>query len=109
LDGVITSWNAAAERLYGYPRREAIGQSLSKVLEASEVSDWPHIRGKLQEDEQIALFDGFHRAKDGHSIDVAVTISPVRDGAGRIIGASTVARDVSERRRADRKAALLLG
>ncbi len=109
LEGVITSWNAGAEQLYGYPAAEAIGRPVSALLAEGLADDWPQVLARLQHGERIAQFDSTRVARGGRTIDVSVTISPVREAEGRVIGASVVTRDVSERRRAERKASLLLG
>ncbi len=109
LDGVVTSWNVGAEQLLGYSSSEAIGQSMPLLLEGALPDDWAHVLAKLQQGEPIAHFESVRGAKDGRSIEVSVTISPVREGDGRVAGASLVARDISERKAAERKAALLLG
>ena len=109
LDGTITSWNAGAEQLYGYPSAEAIGQSMTMLLAGALPEDWPDMLARLEQGERIAQFDSARTAKDGRSVEVSVTISPIREGDGRIVGASLVARDISERKAAEQKAALLLG
>ncbi len=109
LEGVITSWNAGAEQLYGCPAAQAIGQPLAMLLSGALPDDWPQVLARLQRGERIAQFDSLRVARDGRTTDVSVTISPVREADGRVVGASVVARDVSERRRAERKASLLLG
>lgn len=109
LDGVITSWNVGAEQLYGYRAAEAVGRPLSTLLAEALPGGWPQVLARLQRGERIAQFDGVGVAKDGRAIDVSVTISPVKEAEGRVVGASVVARDVGERRRAERKASLLLG
>ena len=109
LHGVITSWNAGAEHLYGYPAAEAVGRPLSTLLADGLADDWPHVLARLQRGERIRQFDSARVGRDGRAIDVSVTISPVKEGEGRVAGASVVMRDVGERRRAERKASLLLG
>ena len=109
LHGVVTSWNAGAEQLYGYPAAEAVGRLLSTLLAEGLADNWPQVLARLQQGERIAHFDGVGVARDGRTIDVSVTISPVREADGRVVGASVVARDISERRKAERKAGLLLG
>ncbi len=109
LDGVVTSWNAGAEALYGFTADEAIGRILSTLLRDSLLGDWPDMRERLSNGEQIASFERSGTDKDGRAIDVAITLSPVRQAGGRIVGASLVARDVGERKAAEQRAALLLG
>ena len=109
LDGTITSWNAGAEALYGYPGHEAIGRPVSMLLGDTHPEDWQHLAATIERGERVTHFDSTRTAKDGRSIEVSVTISPVREEAGRIVGASVVARDISERHDAEQKAGLLLG
>jgi PAS domain S-box-containing protein len=108
LDAMVTSWNKSAERVFGYPSEEAIGKPLLELIiprerqeEAVEFMD--HIR----RGEPIDHFDTVRQRKDGSLVDVSITISPVRDSNGRIVGASEVARDISEKKRWERNAALL--
>ncbi|HSJ76169.1 MAG TPA: HWE histidine kinase domain-containing protein, partial [Gemmatimonadales bacterium] len=107
LDGIITSWNAGAERLYGYSSSTAIGQSMTTLLPGALPDDWPDLLTSLDGD-RYAHFDSARTGGNGWSVEVSVTISPVRVANGRIIGASLVARDISERKAAERKTALLL-
>jgi two-component system CheB/CheR fusion protein len=108
LDGIITSWNAGAETLYGFSASKAIGQSISLLAEALP-EDWARVRARLEQGEQIARLESAKTVKKGHSIAVSVTISPIRDADGQISGASVVARNISERRAAEQKTNLLLG
>ncbi|WP_429645708.1 CheR family methyltransferase [Skermanella aerolata] len=108
LDSVVTSWNAGAERLYGYNASTAIGQSMTKLLPGTLPDDWEHLLTRLEAGERIAHFDSTRSGGNGRSVDVSITISPVMEGGGRITGASLVARDVSERKAAERRTALLL-
>jgi two-component system CheB/CheR fusion protein len=106
LDGIVTSWNAGAEQLFGYLTGNAIGQPVSRLLDGALPDDW---LTRLEGGERIAQFDNGRTGEDGRPIEVSITISPVRQGSGGTVGASVVARDVSERKAAERKAALLLG
>ena len=109
LAGVITSWNAGAEQLYGYSPAEALGRSADMLLAEALPTEWPGVLARLERGEQLAEFDSARTTKDGRQVEVAVTISPIRDRDGPIAGASLVARDISEHKAAERKAALLLG
>jgi PAS domain S-box-containing protein len=102
LDGTITSWNRSAERLFGYSAQEAIGQRITLIVPDERRSEEEDILRRLARGERVDHFETVRRRKDGTSIDVSLTISPVRDAAGRVIGASKVARDITERRRAER-------
>jgi PAS domain S-box-containing protein len=103
LDAVITTWNAGAERLYGYSREEAIGQSLLVLIPPDRPNEETEIIDRIRRGEKVDHFETVRRAKDGRAIDVSLTVSPVRDGAGHIIGISKSARDISERKHAETK------
>ena len=99
LDGVITSWNATAERMFGYSAAEAIGQSITMIIPPDRLDEEREFLRRLRAGERIENFTTLRVRKDGHHISVALTISPIRDSSGRIIGASKTARDITERER----------
>jgi PAS domain S-box-containing protein len=101
LDGIITSWNQGAERLYGYPAAEMVGQSLTRLIPADLADDLPQILVRLRRGESIDHYETQRVAKDGTRLEVALTISPLRDSAGQLIGASTIARDITARKQAE--------
>jgi PAS domain S-box-containing protein len=101
LDGIVTSWNHAAENLYGYTAQEIIGKPVATLLPPDRPDEVTHILSRLKRGERIFHFETARLAKDGRRIDVALTISPLRDGSGRLVGASTIARDISEHKRAE--------
>lgn len=101
LDGTITSWNAAAERLFGYTAAEIVGRSVLTLSPPEQRGEEATFIEKIKRGERIVRDETVRRHKDGHLLHVALTVSPVRDGAGNIIGASKIARDISERRRAE--------
>ncbi len=101
LDGRITSWNGAAQALFGYSAEEAVGQPVQMLLPPDRQAEEMRILADLARGEKIPAFETVRRAKDGALLDVSVTISPIRDAQGRIVGASKIARDVSQRRRAE--------
>jgi PAS domain S-box-containing protein len=101
LEGVITSWNRGAERLYGYTAAEVLGQPLSLLIPPDLPDDLPHLLGRLQRGESIDHYETQRLHKDGTRRDVALTISPIRDSTGRVVGASKIARDITERKRAE--------
>jgi PAS domain S-box-containing protein len=103
LEGVITSWNAGAERLFGYTAKEAIGQSISMIIPLDRRDEETRILARLRQGERIEHFDTIRLRKDGTKIEISLSISPVRDAAGKIIGASKIARDVSGRKRIERE------
>jgi PAS domain S-box-containing protein len=102
LDGTITSWNKAAERLFGYTEEEAIGQHITLIVPWERRSEEEDILRRLAAGQRVDHFETVRKRKDGATLDVSLTISPIRDAAGRVIGASKVARDITERRRAER-------
>lgn len=101
LDGLITSWNKGAERVFGYRREEAIGQPISMIIPESHRSDAWEIQDKVRQGIALRHYQTRRRRKDGTLIDISVTVSPLYDGAGKIIGASKVARDISEQKLAE--------
>jgi PAS domain S-box-containing protein len=103
LDGTISSWNRGAERLYGYTEAEAIGKSLTMLLPAGRADEEPAIIQRIRNGESVENYETERRRKDGTVIDVSLTVSPVKDGAGKIIGVSKVARDISDEVRAKEK------
>ena len=101
LEGIITSWNRGAERLYGYTAAEIVGQPITRLIPPDLADDFPMIMARLRRGEQIEHYETQRLAKDGTRIEVALTISPLRDRTGQIIGASKIARDITERRQAE--------
>lgn len=108
LEGAITSWNGGAQSIYGYAQGEVLGQSMTKLLSANQEDEWPKLLARLRRGEVIRHFDSTRTAKDGRVIDISLTISPMKDSSGTIVGASAVARDISNRKRAEKHAALLM-
>jgi PAS domain S-box-containing protein len=102
VDGIITSWNVGAEQLYGYSAQEIIGQPISLLVPPDRMEEWSGILRAIRNGERGTALETTRRRKDGKLIDVAVTISPVKDKYGRVVGASAIARDVSERKRAEK-------
>ncbi len=98
ISGTITSWNAGAERLFGYRPEEAVGRSIKLLLPPQRQDEEDLIMVRLQAGERVEHFETVRVAKDGRSLPVSVTISPLKDGAGRIIGASKIVRDITERK-----------
>jgi PAS domain S-box-containing protein len=105
LDGIITSWNRSAERLFGYSAEEAIGQHITLVIPPGRQSEEVAILERLGRGERIQHFETVRMRKDGTTLDVSLSISPLRDAAGRVVGASKVARDITERKRVERAVA----
>jgi two-component system cell cycle sensor histidine kinase/response regulator CckA len=101
LDGTITSWNVGAERMYGYAEVEAVGRSISILRPPDHVDELTGILERIAAGESVHRFETVRRRKDGTLVDVSLTISPIEDATGAIVGASTIARDISERKRAE--------
>src|ERR1051326_2017615 len=102
LEGIITSWNKGAERLCGYPADEAIGQSVTMLIPDDHPDEEPSILARLRAGERIEHYETVRVRKDGTLIDISLTVSPIRDADGKIIGASKIARDISERKRVEK-------
>jgi PAS domain S-box-containing protein len=103
--GVIRSWNRGAERVFGYRAEEAIGQSMALLLLPDRAGEEAALIERLTRGERVESFETVRRRKDGQDIHVSVTISPIRDSRGSVVGASDVARDISDRKRAEEAAA----
>jgi len=101
IDGTITSWNRGAERIYGYPPEEAMGKPVSILVPPERQDEVAMVLDKMARSESIEHYETRRQTKDGRTIDVSLTISPIKDGDGRVVGASTIARDVSERRKSE--------
>jgi PAS domain S-box-containing protein len=108
LDGIVTSWNRSAERLFGYAAAEMIGRPISLLAPAGREDEMPAILERIRRGERIERLETVRRRKDGSLVEVSLTISPIRDARGRLAGASKVARDITERRRAERERELRL-
>lgn len=103
LDGVITSWNAGAERLFGYTAREAVGQHISLIIPLDRRDEETVIIGHIKRGERIEHFDTVRVRKDMTPLDISLTISPVRDASGKIVGASKIARDITQRKQIEKE------
>jgi PAS domain S-box-containing protein len=101
LDGIITTWNAAAERIFGYSADEAIGQPILMLLPVERLHEEAEILSKLSLGERIEHLETVRLAKDGRQVQVSISSSPVRDASGRIAGASKIVRDISEKNQAE--------
>jgi PAS domain S-box-containing protein len=99
LDGIIQSWNRGAERIFGYTAEEIVGKHISTLAAPDRVDEIPDIIGRLRRGERIEHYETKRRTKDGKILSIALTVSPLRDSSGAIIGASKVARDITERER----------
>ena len=101
LDGTITSWNAGAGKIYGYPAAEVIGKSISILVPHGQSDDIGFILGKIRRGDAFTHYETERIRKDGTRIDVSLTMSPIRDRQGNVSGASTIARDITERKEAE--------
>jgi PAS domain S-box-containing protein len=101
LDGTIISWNRSAERIFGYSAAEVVGKSITIVIPADLQGDEPKILDRIRRGEHVTHYETVRRRKDGVLINVALTVSPVRNADGKIVGASKIARDITERKRMD--------
>ena len=102
LDGVVRTWNAGAERLFGYTAAEAIGQPITLIVPHERRDEELEILRRLRYGERIEHFETMRVAKDGRRLEISLTVSPLRDESGRVVGASKIARDVTERKRIER-------
>src|SRR5579871_3195952 len=103
LNGVVTTWNQGAERLFGYTAEEAIGRMIAElVIPDDRQAEEPEILARMRRGERIDHFETVRRRKDGSLLDISLTISPVKDQSGTIIGASKIARDITDRKRAEK-------
>lgn len=108
LRGIITSWNQGAERLYGYLSAEAVGQPISMIAAPGHLDEMPEILARIRRGERVEHFETQRQRKDGQIIDVSLTVSPVHDSAGQIVGASKIARDITDRKQAEQERLSLL-
>ena len=100
-DGIITSWNKGAERVFGYPAEEAIGRPITIVIPEERHSEETDILARIRRGERIDHFETVRQRKHGSRIFVSLTVSPVKNAEGRIIGASKIARDITEQKRTE--------
>jgi len=103
LDGIILSWNQGAEHLFGWPAAQAVGRHISLIIPPERLSEEDEILRRVRTGERTDHFDTVRQHRDGHRLDVSLTISPVRDAEGRIVGASKIARDISAQKAAEER------
>ena len=101
LRGFVTSWNSGAERLFGYTASEMLGQSILRLIPTERQQEETEILGRIQRGERVKHFDTQRLRKDGSLVDISVTVSPIRDATGKIVGASKVARDMTTQKLAE--------
>lgn len=100
LNGIIKSWNRGAERIFGYTAEEAVGRSVEMLIPKERLAEEPHILSRLKQGERLHHFETVRIRKNGTPIEISLTISPITNAAGEVIGASKIARDITERKRA---------
>ena len=108
LKGVITAWNRGAERLFGYTAAEVIGRPITILIPPDRADEGPGILARIRAGERIGDYETTRQRKDGTPLEISLTVSPIKDDQGRVIGASKIARDITERRRAEEQRRLLL-
>lgn len=108
LDGIITTWNRGAERIFGYTAEEAVGQSVTMLIPPDRHDEEAGILGRIRRGEHVDHYETIRQHKDGRLLHISLSVSPLRDDRGRIVGASKIARDISERFRAEEQQRLLL-
>ena len=101
LDGVITHWNKGAEQIYGYKSEEAIGRSITMLTPKERVDEIPQILEKIRKGQRVEYFESVRVTKDQRRLNISISVSPIRDTDGNIIGASTIARDITAQKRAE--------
>src|SRR5206468_9391245 len=99
LEGVITSWNRGAERIFGYTAEEAVGKSVTILIPEDHPDEEPSIIARLKRGERISHYETVRVRKDGTPVDISLTVSPIRAPGGEVIGASKIARDITEQKR----------
>src|SRR5262249_34873029 len=99
MDGVVTSWNRSAEKLFGYSAEDIIGRPIALLVAADHPNEEPQILDRIRRGERIEHYETKRIRKDGKVVDVSLTISPIKDSMGRIVGASNIARDITDRLR----------
>jgi PAS domain S-box-containing protein len=107
LDGIISSWNKSAERIFGYTAEEVIGKPVTILIPPERHNEETGILGRLRRGERIDHYETVRRRKDGTLIDISLTVSPIKDAHGKIVGAAKIARDITDRKRNDEHIATL--
>lgn len=108
LDGIITSWNRAAERMFGYTAAEAIGQSIRMIIPPERQSEEDYVLSRIRRGEGVDHFETVRQTKDGRRLEISLTISPIRNARGVVVGASKIARDITASKRMEREREELL-
>ena len=108
LDGIITSWNQGAEKIFGYTAEEAIGEPVTLLIPPDRQEEEPRILARIRRGERVEHFETIRRRKDGRDIHISLTVSPLKDRHGNVVGASKIARDITDRVLAQNQQTLLL-
>jgi PAS domain S-box-containing protein len=103
LNGFITSWNKGAERIFGYNAQEVIGRPISILIPADRTDEEPGILNRIRHGERVEPYHTIRRRKDGSFVEISLQVSPVRDAEGKVVGASKIARDISEQQLAQER------
>jgi PAS domain S-box-containing protein len=97
LNGIILSWNSGAERLFGYKAEEMLGKCVTMLIPADHLGEEPKILDRIRRGERVEPYETVRQRKDGSLVDISLTVSPIRNAFGKVVGASKIARDISER------------
>ena len=108
IDGIIQTWNRGAERLFGYEAEEVIGKPVSILIPPDRQDEEPEILDRIRRGDHVAPYETVRMRKDGSLLDVSLTVSPLKDARGKVIGASKIARDITEKRRNEERRQLLV-
>jgi PAS domain S-box-containing protein len=108
LNGTLITWNSGAERLFGYTAAEAIGKPVAMLIPLDRPNEEPDILGRIRRGEHIVSYETIRQRKDGSLVEISLSVSPIRNRQGQVIGASKIARDITERRRAEKQQHLLI-
>jgi len=96
LNGIILSWNSGAERLFGYKAEEILGKCVTTLIPADRLDEEPRILERIRRGERVEPYETVRQRKDGSLVDISLTVSPIRDAFGKVVGASKIARDISD-------------
>src|SRR5690606_27131850 len=107
LDGIFMTWNRAAERIFGYTPEEVIGQPATILIPPERLNEEPYILERIRQGQRVEHYETVRLRKDGERIDISLTVSPVKNAAGKIIGVSKIARDITERKRHEERIVIL--
>ncbi len=105
LDGIITIWNRGAQELYGYSAEEAVGESVSILVPPERSDEVPRNLERVRQGEKVERYETVRVTKTGQRLDISQTVSPINDSEGNVVGASTIARDITERKKAEQRLA----